>query len=307
MIVIATAKTACPMHRNETADLETTAGIDNTTGHTNISKERKNTKKVRDSASLIKVSKMERHRSPEKSHEKKRASEDFIRPKRVRHAMLPRLNRASIAKMTQFTRKYKEQAKAAKDEFLRTNFQSYIEKFLSTKRIEAMDGEERLNLIEKLIRMFLSQGIWKMQMRFINACNNVNLRNILGDSYHRVAATICQQRGWDIRMPSLLNVIAPRRGGKTTVAAAVFAAYLIAIPGLTALNTAGGRKMAGEFLHIVGQFLSRIPDVAARSSIHKEEVSVKGELDGSRVSRLKCLASQGPAALAVGLNTRTRE
>ena len=299
MTVIITARAAWPMQRNDTIPFATTDGMDITVGHTKISTERKKIRNVREKVSVIKVRRMERLTRPENSHEKKRAAGGvFIDSKRARK-LAPLINRSSIKKAQHFIGKYREQAKTAKDEFLRVNFQSYISRFTTTKRIEEMDGDQRLNLIEKLIRMFLSQGIWKMQMRFINACNNVNLRNILGDSYVRLAAKICSERGWDIRMASFLNVIAPRRGGKTTVAGAVFAAYLIAIPGFTALNTAGGRKMAGEFLHIVGHFISKLPDVLARSKIMRELVVVKSELDPTREARLICLASQGPGAIAV--------
>jgi hypothetical protein len=299
------------MHIKDVIDRATSLGHEMTTGQIKISTEKKKSRKLLAKASLRILKIIEMLKKPRKTCEKKRAngsvsasSEDEggmidENPKRQRVSENPfRLRISSLNCVQQMIRKYTEEEKKKSENFMRTNFQDYLSRFLCRKTNVELSGRERLNLIEKLIRTFLSQGIWKMQMRFINACNQVNLKNILGKDYEKEASKICDERGWDIKIATLINVLAPRRGGKTTVAAAVFAAYLIAIPEFFVLNTAGGKNMANEFVHIVGRFLSKLTYLVGRLTVNKSEIYLKSEFEGL-VSRLKSFACQGTTAIAV--------
>lgn len=226
----------------------------------------------------------------------------FDQPLRKRiqeRSVTRRINKDSLRSVASSITACAESVRSQEEEtFIRTT-EGYYDRFVRRCEEGSRDGRARLEHVIRLVNIFLPK-IWKMQRRFLNAFLRSHLHVILGEEcYNREARSICEEYGWDMSLPTWLNVVAPRRSGKTTVSAAGYAALLIAIQGFTAFNTAGGKEMASEFILLVGNNIRKIPDVMRRTTINTDSIVIEPVDPSKRPSRLTAMASGNNAAVAV--------
>lgn len=178
------------------------------------------------------------------------------------------------------------------DKFPQFTFERFKE---SHGRRGHSNGETRLAGIMSDIKKMFPKDRFPLQEFLHREGIRSTLKQILGTDYETCYRRVCKQYG--LGEPVQNNfVVAPRRGGKSTGYASLFAAIIANVPGIRIVVFSGGEDSATEFTQLVASYLDRIEVKGRIRALRKLTAVVHGQ---NTVSSCVAFPSGGQASKVI--------
>lgn len=175
------------------------------------------------------------------------------------------------------------------EKFPQFTFQRFNDKY---GRRGHSNGEARLENIYADIKRMFPKDRFPLQEFLHREGIRSTLKQILGDDYETCYRRVCKRYG--LGEPVQNNfVVAPRRGGKSTGYASLFAAIIANVPGIRIVVFSGGEDTAMEFTQLVAGYLDRIEVKGRIRALRKMTAVIHGQ---NTVSSVIAFPSGGQAS-----------